>query len=136
MIDCRTDAPTPPLGYPANFGNRINVPDDNPTTQQGVFLGRVLFYEPLLSANGKLSCGSCHKQELAFTDGQQFSPGFDGTPTERNSMSLANLLWRNVVRRDIPAGFAEFARIGVITTPITLAIAVLGLWVGIRLFGV
>ncbi len=50
--------------------------------------------------------------------------------------SLANLLWRNVVRRDIPAGFAEFTRIGLITTPITLAIAVLGLWVGIRLFGV
>ena len=31
--------------YPANFGNRINVPDDNPTTKQGVYLGRMLFYE-------------------------------------------------------------------------------------------
>jgi arsenical pump membrane protein len=50
--------------------------------------------------------------------------------------SLANLLWRSVVRRDIPAGFVEFSRIGLVTTPITLAIAVLGLWVGIRLFGV
>ena len=50
--------------------------------------------------------------------------------------SLANLLWRSVVRRDIPAGFVEFTRIGLLTTPITLAIAVLGLWVGIRLFGV
>jgi arsenical pump membrane protein len=50
--------------------------------------------------------------------------------------SLANLLWRSVVRRDIRAGFVEFSRIGLVTTPITLAIAVLGLWVGIRLFGV
>ncbi len=50
--------------------------------------------------------------------------------------SLANLLWRSVVRRDIRAGFVEFTRIGLLTTPITLAIAVLGLWVGIRLFGV
>jgi arsenical pump membrane protein len=50
--------------------------------------------------------------------------------------SLANLLWRSVVRRDMRAGFAEFTRIGLITTPITLAMAVLGLWVGIRLFGV
>jgi arsenical pump membrane protein len=49
--------------------------------------------------------------------------------------SLANLLWRSVVRRDIRAGFVEFTRIGLLTTPITLVIAVLGLWVGIRFFG-
>jgi arsenical pump membrane protein len=50
--------------------------------------------------------------------------------------SLANLLWRSVVRRDIPAGFREFSRVGLITTPVTLIVAVLGLWVGVRLFGV
>jgi arsenical pump membrane protein len=50
--------------------------------------------------------------------------------------SLANLLWRGVVRRDIRAGFVEFTRIGLVTTPITLVVAVLGLWVGARLFGV
>jgi len=91
------DDPVPtgvyPLVYPANFGNRINVPDDNPTTKQGVYLGRMLFYEPRLSANNKLSCGSCHKQALAFTDDRPFSVGVDGVETSRNSMSLANLLW-------------------------------------------
>ncbi len=50
--------------------------------------------------------------------------------------SLANLLWRSVVRRDIPAGFGEFSRIGLITTPVTLVVAVLGLWVGIVAIGV
>jgi arsenical pump membrane protein len=50
--------------------------------------------------------------------------------------SLANLLWRSVVRRDIRAGFVEFTRVGLFTAPITLLVAVLGLWVGIRLFGV
>jgi arsenical pump membrane protein len=50
--------------------------------------------------------------------------------------SLANLLWRSVVRRDIPAGFREFSRVGLVTTPVTLVVAVLGLWVGIELFGV
>jgi arsenical pump membrane protein len=50
--------------------------------------------------------------------------------------SLANLLWRSVVRRDIRAGFGEFTRIGLVTAPITLVVAVLCLWVGIRLFGV
>jgi cytochrome c peroxidase len=81
------------LKYPANFGNRVNVPDDNPTTQQGVYLGRMLFYEPQLSANGKISCGTCHQQALAFTDGKAFSEGVDHSLTARSSMSLANLLW-------------------------------------------
>ena len=50
--------------------------------------------------------------------------------------SLANLLWRSVVRRDIRVGFVEFTRIGLLTTPITLVVAVLGLWLGIRFVGV
>jgi arsenical pump membrane protein len=50
--------------------------------------------------------------------------------------SLANLLWRSVVRRDMPAGFVEFTRIGLVTTPLTLVAGVLGLVAGIRLFGV
>jgi len=50
--------------------------------------------------------------------------------------SLANLLWRSVVRRDIRVGFVEFTRIGLLTTPITLLVAVLGLWLGTRLVGV
>ena len=79
--------------YPANFGNRINIPADNPTTKQGVYLGRLLFYETRLSATNKLSCGSCHQQEKAFTDGKPFSVGVDNVPTPRNAMSLTNLLW-------------------------------------------
>ena len=47
--------------------------------------------------------------------------------------SLANLLWRSVVRRDIPIGFREFSRVGLVTTPATIVVAVLGLWAGIRL---
>lgn len=81
------------LNYPSYFGNRINTPDDNPITEEGVFLGRRLFYEPLLSANNALSCGSCHMQEKAFTDGKKLSKGVDGEFSERNAMSLANLLW-------------------------------------------
>jgi arsenical pump membrane protein len=49
--------------------------------------------------------------------------------------SLANLLWRGVVRREISAGFVEFSRVGLCTAPVTLAASVLALWVGIRLFG-
>jgi len=82
-----------PLKYPASFGNRINIPPGNPLTKEGVYLGRRLFYEKMLSANNKISCGTCHMQRLAFTDGKAFSTGIGGVPTDRNAMSLANLLW-------------------------------------------
>lgn len=81
------------LEYPDYFGNRISIPENNPTTKQGVYLGRMLFYETKLSSSKTISCGSCHQQKLAFTDGKAFSSGINGAPTRRSSMSLANLLW-------------------------------------------
>ena len=49
--------------------------------------------------------------------------------------SLANLLWRSVVHREgIPAGYAEFTRVGLLTVPLTLVASVLGLWCGLQLF--
>jgi cytochrome c peroxidase len=95
------------LVYPSNFGNRINIPADNPTTKQGVYLGRMLFYEKKLSANNTLSCGSCHQQDKAFTDGKAVSTGFDQVPTVRSSMSLANLLWARRFFWDGRAGSLE-----------------------------
>jgi arsenical pump membrane protein len=48
--------------------------------------------------------------------------------------SLSNLLWRNVVHRDgMPAGYLEFSRVGLFTVPLTLVVAVLGLWAGLKL---
>lgn len=82
-----------PLRYPASFGNRISIPDNNPTTVEGVELGRYLFYDTLLSKNNTISCSSCHHQNKAFTDGFALSIGVSGRPTLRNAMSLANLLW-------------------------------------------
>jgi cytochrome c peroxidase len=88
------NVPTPyVLTYPANFGGRFTIPADNPTTQEGVELGRFLFYEKKLSATNSISCGTCHEQQRAFTDGKVLSVGVDGTLTSRNTMSLANLLW-------------------------------------------
>jgi cytochrome c peroxidase len=87
--------PTGPyaLHYPASFGGRFTIPADNPTTQEGVYLGRLLFYEPKLSSTKTISCASCHQQARAFTDGLPLSVGVSGKLTQRNSMSLINLLW-------------------------------------------
>src|SRR5213596_2181956 len=46
------------------------VPRNNPITTAKVTLGRYLFYDVRLSGNQTQSCGSCHRQELAFTDGR------------------------------------------------------------------
>lgn len=68
-------------------------PLDNPTTEAKVELGRRLFYDSRLSVNRTRSCASCHRQELAFTDGLAVSPGALGQLTPRNSMSLANVAY-------------------------------------------
>lgn len=67
-----------------------NAPPNNPVTDAGATLGRVLFFDTNLSANGSVSCSSCHDQSLGFSDEAQLSEGFEGGLTGRHSMSLAN----------------------------------------------
>ena len=67
-----------------------NTPGNNPVTDEGATLGRVLFYDVKLSANNTISCASCHVQENGFSDPDQFSTGFEGGLTGRNSMGLSN----------------------------------------------
>lgn len=71
------------------------IPSDNPMTEEGIELGRFLFWEKKLSGDNTMSCGSCHGPENAFSDPAQFSIGIDGNPGTRNSMSLANLAWQD-----------------------------------------
>lgn len=68
-----------------------NTPTDNPTTNHGATLGRVLFYDRRLSKNNSTSCASCHQQQDGFSDSRRFSKGFAGGQTKRNSMGLVNL---------------------------------------------
>jgi cytochrome c peroxidase len=85
-----------PLGLP-NATFLENEPPDNPTTVQGVRLGRKLFYDPILSGDSTLSCSGCHKQEYGFTDkGLAFSVGIDGIAGTRNAMPIFNLGYQPV----------------------------------------
>ena len=67
-----------------------NTPNNNPITDEGATLGRVLFYDNQLSVNNAVSCASCHDQSKGFTDVNTLSVGFNGELTARNSMGLAN----------------------------------------------
>ena len=79
----------PPYLQAPNLQDADNTPANNPATDAGATLGRVLFYDTQLSVNQTIACASCHKQELAFTDDASLSIGFEGGLTGRNSMSLA-----------------------------------------------
>ena len=85
-----------PEGFPLPV-----VPSDNPMTSSKVSLGRYLFYDQRLSHNETESCASCHKQELAFTDGRATALGSTGESHPRSAMSLVNvgyastLTWAN-----------------------------------------
>jgi cytochrome c peroxidase len=77
-----------PKGFP-----RPAVPADNPMSAAMVELGRYLFYDKRISVNGKASCGTCHRQELAFTDGRAHAEGTTGQLHPRSSMSLVNVAY-------------------------------------------
>lgn len=60
-------------------------------TAQQIDLGRYLFFDPALSANGKVACASCHDPDKGFADGRPRSVGLDGTEIARNAPSLWNV---------------------------------------------
>jgi len=90
-----TFAPTSiPLEYPTDWPEPTYDFSKNPLTEEGVFLGRKLFYEPLLSKNNMVSCSSCHLSFTAFTHvDHALSHGINDSIGNRNSLALINLAW-------------------------------------------
>ncbi len=74
--------------FPAN-----NETSENPTTPEKVELGRLLYFDPILSRNNDMSCATCHNPDLGFTDGLQQAVGADGTVLPRSAMSLWNVAY-------------------------------------------
>lgn len=79
-----------PGSAPGSVINLINTPSNNPITNHGATLGRVLFYDKNLSLNRTIACASCHQQAKGFSDSNLKSTGFLGGLTARHSMSLVN----------------------------------------------
>lgn len=66
----------------------------NPISKEGFELGKKLFYDPILSRDNTISCGSCHIAQNAFTHhGHDVSHGIDDKQGTRNSPPLFNLAW-------------------------------------------
>jgi cytochrome c peroxidase len=57
-------------------------------------LGRLLFFDPILSKDKTISCGSCHREEFAFADTVALSVGVNGRKGKRNTPTSMNMLFR------------------------------------------
>lgn len=68
------------LGLPS-----VAAPTADPGAFEKIDLGRALFHDARLSADGKISCASCHRAELAHTDGRAVAEGVDGLKGTRNA---------------------------------------------------
>ncbi len=82
------------LSLPSNFPEPVYDLNVNPLTEEGVALGKMLFYDPQLSRNNSISCGFCHIQPAGFTHhGHDLSHGIDDKLGRRNSLPVQNLIW-------------------------------------------
>lgn len=81
-----------PTGLPADTWDYY-VPSSNPITAQKIALGRRLFFDQRLSANGTIACVTCHRPEYGFTDGKPVAEGIGGQRGTRNSMSILNVIY-------------------------------------------
>ncbi len=83
--------------YILEYGNlpMPNLPGDNPLTQQGVQLGRMLFFEKMMSKDGTQACAGCHRQTDGFSDTMRFSVGVEMLEGKRQAMPIFNMAWHS-----------------------------------------
>ncbi len=106
-----------PPGWPTPHYNFNN----NPLTLDGFTLGRNLFYDPILSSNNAISCGSCHQQFAAFSNsGHDFSHGINGLLGNRNAPAIQNLNWNPYFMHDGGILNIEVMPLGPITNPVEM----------------
>lgn len=92
--ECLTPPGTTPLEIDIPpFFPPMDIPPDNPTTVEGVELGRLLFWEKALSADSTMSCGTCHMPDFSFAEPTAVSTGITGAQGTRNAMALVNMGW-------------------------------------------
>src|SRR3984893_18177497 len=80
------------VGLPAEL-TRQAIPADNPQTPEKIALGEKLFFDGRFSADGSVSCSTCHDPARAFTDGKPTLIGVKGRVGQRNSPTILNAFY-------------------------------------------
>ncbi len=106
----------PPLGLPP-----VPIPADNPPTAETIALGRKLYYDPILSADGTISCASCHSPDTGFTDRHPVSLGVGGKKGTRHSPTVINSAYNDLQFWDGRAPSLEEQAKGPIANPVEMA---------------
>lgn len=123
-IGCmKTDEGVPFTGLqlPSHFPAPVHSMADNTVTKEGFELGRKLFYDPILSRDNTISCGSCHVQGSAFTHhGHDVSHGIDDQVGKRNALPVQNLLWQNTFFWDGGVHNIELISLNPIKNPVEM----------------
>ena len=89
------------FSYPSSWPKPTYDFSKNPIEKNKVILGRVLFYDPILSENNSISCESCHSPYSAFTHiDHALSHGIYDSIGTRNSLALMNLAWKKTFMWD------------------------------------
>lgn len=107
-------------GAPAEIGPLppVPVPEDNPITPEKVELGKRLFFDARLSADGSLACVSCHLPDQGWTTNTPLSPAYPTNMERRNSQTLINVAYHKALLWDGRAGALEKQALGPIQNPL------------------
>jgi cytochrome c peroxidase len=98
----------------------IQWPRDNPYSAAKWELGRALYYDPRLSADGSLSCATCHNPAMAFTDNLPVSTGIRGQKGGRSAPTVINRAFSLAQFWDGRAGTLEEQALGPMANPIEM----------------
>ena len=98
-----------------------DIPSGNLQTPLKISLGKQLFFDPNLSANGRISCASCHVPSKGFADPRSVSIGVGGKHGNRNAPSALNAAYFSRQFWDGRAGSLEEQGIGPLTNPVEMA---------------
>jgi cytochrome c peroxidase len=106
---------------PAHFPKPVYDFMGNPVTAKGFELGRMLFYDPVLSRDSTVSCSSCHQQFVAFAHSDHArSHGIDNQLTFRNSIAIFNLAWQKEYFWDGGVNHLELIPLAPIANPLEM----------------
>ncbi|ARN70927.1 MAG: cytochrome c peroxidase [Bacteroidota bacterium] len=127
ILSCQSEEdlgyePTPvDFSIPSNFPSMEYDLNNNPLTEQGIALGKKLFFDGRLSSNNAIACAFCHEQEFAFTHhGHTLSHGVNGNIGFRNTPPLQNLAFQKEFGWDGAASHLDLQPIIPITNPIEM----------------
>ncbi|NOT84491.1 MAG: cytochrome-c peroxidase [Methylococcaceae bacterium] len=96
----------------------LNIPNDNPQSAEKIALGNALFNEKRFSADGTVSCASCHHSDKAFTDGLPVAEGLNRQTGTRNAPTVVNAAFFDTLFLDGRANSLETQALGPFTNPI------------------